>query len=215
MMAAGGYLLMNQVQVTTTWWSFGGQGSFGLSLLPLLAGIAFLFFNGKSFFGWLLTAVGAVIILAGVLMHMDIYFRQTSLFNTLVMLGLLFGGLGLVDRHRQMNRRWRHARAVELQHGRLQHFRLGAGQRRRIGDELDALDNAPAAHGEHLDGASARPDLETEDVAVAELRRRQLLLPVAERLHGPHCVAKLRRLGERVDRRLMLASQKENGAEGR
>jgi hypothetical protein len=98
MMTGGGYLLLNQVQVTTSWWSFGGQGSFGLSLLPLLAGIAFLFFNGKSFLGWLLTAAGAVIILAGVLMHMDIYFRQTSLFNTLVMLGLLFGGLGLVAR---------------------------------------------------------------------------------------------------------------------
>jgi len=29
---------------------------------------------------------------------MDIYFRQTSLFNTLVMLALLFGGVGLVAR---------------------------------------------------------------------------------------------------------------------
>ena len=98
MVAAGGYLLLNQVQVTTSYWTFGGQGSFGLSLLPLLAGIAFLFFDGRSLIGWLLTAAGAVIILAGVLMHMDIYFRQTSLFNTLVMLGLLFGGLGLVAR---------------------------------------------------------------------------------------------------------------------
>ena len=98
MVAGGGYLLLNQVQVTTSYWSFGGQGSFGLSLLPLLAGIAFLFFNGRSMIGWLLTAVGAVIILAGVLMHMDIYFHQTSLFNTLVMLGLLFGGIGLVAR---------------------------------------------------------------------------------------------------------------------
>ena len=98
MVAAGGYLLLQQVTVTTSFWTFGGQGSFGLSLLPLLVGIAFLFFNGKSFVGWLLTAVGAVIILAGVLMHMDIYFRQTSLFNTLVMLGLLLGGLGLVAR---------------------------------------------------------------------------------------------------------------------
>ena len=98
MVAAGGYLLLNQVQVTTSYWSFGGQGSFGLSLLPLLAGIAFLFFDGRSVVGWLLTAAGAVIILAGVLMHMDIYFRQTSLFNTLVMLGLLFGGIGLVAR---------------------------------------------------------------------------------------------------------------------
>ena len=98
MVAAGGYLLLNQVQVTTSYWSFGGQGSFGLSLLPLLAGIAFLFFDGRSLIGWLLTAVGAVIILAGVLMHMEIYFRQTSLFNTLVILGLLFGGIGLVAR---------------------------------------------------------------------------------------------------------------------
>ena len=98
MVAGGGYLLLNQVQVTTSYWSFGGQGSFGLSLLPLLAGIAFLFFDGRSLIGWLLTAVGAVIILAGVLMHMEIYFRQTSLFNTLVMLGLLFGGIGLVAR---------------------------------------------------------------------------------------------------------------------
>ena len=98
MVVAGGYLLLNQVHVTSSYWTFGGQGSFGLSLLPLLAGIAFLFFDGKSIVGWLLTAAGAVIILAGVLMHMDIYFRQTSLFNTLVMLGLLFGGVGLVAR---------------------------------------------------------------------------------------------------------------------
>lgn len=98
MVAAGGYLLLNQVHVTTSYWTFGGRGSFGLSLLPLLAGIAFLFFDRKSIVGWLLAAVGAVIILAGILMHLDIYFRQTSLFNTLVMLGLLFGGLGLVAR---------------------------------------------------------------------------------------------------------------------
>ena len=98
MVSGGGYLLLNQVTVTTSFWTFGGQGSFGLSLLPLLLGIALLFFNGRSLVGWLLTACGAVVILAGVLMHMDIYFRQTSLFNTLVMLGLLFGGLGLVAR---------------------------------------------------------------------------------------------------------------------
>jgi hypothetical protein len=98
MVAAGGYLLLNQVQVTTSFWNFGGQGSFGLSLLPLLAGIALLFFNGRSFVGWLLTAIGAVIIVAGILMHMDVYFRQTSLFNTLMMLGLLFAGIGLVAR---------------------------------------------------------------------------------------------------------------------
>lgn len=98
MAAAGGYLILNQVQVTTSFWRFGQYGGFGLTLLPLLIGIAFLFYNGRSVVGWLLTSVGAAMILAGVLMNMDIYFRQTSLFNTIVMLGLLFGGLGLVAR---------------------------------------------------------------------------------------------------------------------
>jgi hypothetical protein len=98
MAASGAYLLLNQVQVTTSFWRFGAYGGFGLTLVPLLVGIAFLFYDGRSIVGWLLTAIGATIILAGVLMNMDIYFRQTSLFNTVMMLGLLFGGLGLVAR---------------------------------------------------------------------------------------------------------------------
>jgi uncharacterized protein len=98
MAAAGGYLILNQVTVTTSYWRFGEYGGFGLTMLPLLVGVAFLFYSGKSIIGWLLTVVGAGIILASILMNMDIYFRQTTLFNTLVMLGLLFGGLGLVAR---------------------------------------------------------------------------------------------------------------------
>ena len=98
MAVAGGYLLFNQVQVTTSFWHFWGGNSFGLALLPLLVGIGLLFFNGRSWLGWLLSIVGLAIILAGILMNMDIYFRQTSLFNTLVMLALLAGGFGLVAR---------------------------------------------------------------------------------------------------------------------
>ena len=92
------YLLLNQVQVTTSYWRFGQYGGFGLTMLPLLVGVALLFFNGKSIVGWVLTVVGTGIIFSAVLMNMDIYFRQTTLFNTIVMLVLLFGGLGLVAR---------------------------------------------------------------------------------------------------------------------
>ena len=42
--------------------------------------------------------MGSVIILAGILMNLRIYFEQTSLFNTIVMLVLLFGGIGLMAR---------------------------------------------------------------------------------------------------------------------
>jgi len=75
-----------------------GVNAFGLSLIPLLFGVGILFFNGKSILGWLLTFAGAVIILVGIITHMDIFFQSTSLFNTLVMLVLLAGGIGLVAR---------------------------------------------------------------------------------------------------------------------
>src|SRR4051812_18856976 len=96
MAVAGGYLILNQVQVTTSFWRFGPYGGFGLTLVPLLAGVGLLFYNGKSMIGWLLTIAGSVIILANILMHMDIYFQPTSLFNTILMLVLLCGGLGLI-----------------------------------------------------------------------------------------------------------------------
>jgi predicted membrane channel-forming protein YqfA (hemolysin III family) len=98
MAVAGGWLLTNQVTVTSGYWQWGGHNSFGLSLIPLIAGIAFLFFNGRSVIGWLLTLCGTVIILAGIITNLEIYFRPTSLFNTLMMLALLAGGIGLVAR---------------------------------------------------------------------------------------------------------------------
>jgi hypothetical protein len=98
MAAAGGYLLTQQVTVTSGYWNLGGHNTFGLSLLPLLFGVALLFFNGRSILGWTLLVAGAAIILAGILMNLQIYFQNTSLFNTLVMLVLLFGGLGLIAR---------------------------------------------------------------------------------------------------------------------
>jgi hypothetical protein len=98
MACAGGYLLTQQVTVTSGFWILWGYNAFGLTLVPLLAGVALLFFNGRSKLGWLLLIAGATIILAGILMNLEIYFRSTSLFNTLLMLVLLFGGVGLITR---------------------------------------------------------------------------------------------------------------------
>jgi len=98
MAVAGGWLLTNQVTVTSAYWRLGGYSAFGLSLLPFVIGIAFLFFDGKSVIGWVLTIAGAVIIFVGILTNLDIYFRPTSLFNTLMMLVLLLGGIGLIAR---------------------------------------------------------------------------------------------------------------------
>ena len=98
MACIGAYLLTNQVSVVGSYWDFYGTSTFGITLLPMLFGIFLLFRNGRSAFGWTLTIAGALFILAGVIANMHVYFRATSLFNTIVMLVLLVGGLGLIAR---------------------------------------------------------------------------------------------------------------------
>ena len=98
MVVAGGYLLLTRVTVTSGLWMLWGYNAFGLSLVPLLVGIGILFFDGRSLIGWALTAAGALIILVGLIANLQVYFRPTSLFDTLLILGLLAGGLGLVAR---------------------------------------------------------------------------------------------------------------------
>lgn len=98
MVVAGGYLLLNRVTVTSGYWHFWGYNAFGLSLFPLLIGIGILFFNGRSLAGWVLTAAGALIIVVGIVSNLGIYFRPTTLFDTLLILVLLAGGIGLVAR---------------------------------------------------------------------------------------------------------------------
>src|SRR5213078_2899894 len=91
MSCVGGYLLSNQVSVVGSYWSFYGTSTFGITLIPMLIGIGMLFFNGRNL-------IGCLFILAGVIANMHIYFQPTTLFNTLVMLVLLVGGLGLIAR---------------------------------------------------------------------------------------------------------------------
>lgn len=105
MSCLGGYLLSNQVMVGSSYWNFYGTSTFGITLIPMLAGVGLLFWNCRSVIGWMLTIAGALFILGGVLANMHIYFRPTSLFNTVVMLVLLVGGLGLIARAMQAHPR--------------------------------------------------------------------------------------------------------------
>lgn len=95
---AGAYLLLTRVSVVSGGWRFYGYNAFGLTLVPLLIGIGVLFYNGRSIVGWLLTLGGALIILVGIIANLHIYFQPTSLFDTLLMLGMLAAGIGLVAR---------------------------------------------------------------------------------------------------------------------
>lgn len=98
MAVAGAYLLTERVTVSSGFWGLWNGHTFGLSLLPLLVGAGLLFYDGRSRVGWALTLGGALIVFLGVLMNLRIYFEPTSLFETLLMMVLLAGGLGLVAR---------------------------------------------------------------------------------------------------------------------
>lgn len=98
MVVAGGYLLLARVTVVSGGWMFYGYDAFGLSLFPLLIGIGMLFYNGRSIPGWILTAGGALIIVVGIVANLHVYFQPSSLFDTLLMLIFIAGGIGLVVR---------------------------------------------------------------------------------------------------------------------
>ncbi len=98
MAISGAYMLISRVVVASGFWNWGGYNSFGLSLIPLIFGIAFVFFNGRSIVGWILIFVSIIFIGSGILMNLQIYFQPTSLFNTVIMLILFAGGIGLIAR---------------------------------------------------------------------------------------------------------------------
>jgi hypothetical protein len=57
-----------------------------------------LFYDGKSWLGWILFVGGLLVIAAGVIANLQIHVQSTSLFQTLVMLGMAVAGLGLMLR---------------------------------------------------------------------------------------------------------------------
>jgi uncharacterized protein len=96
--AAGAYLLTQQVTVQSGYWTLGGYNAFGLSLVPFVLGIGLLFFDSGSKAGFVLLFLGTVIIAAGILMNLSVYFQPTRLFKTLMMIGMTAAGVGLVFR---------------------------------------------------------------------------------------------------------------------
>lgn len=100
-LVVGVYLLLQHVTVHGGYWQWGWggrDGSFGLSLLPLLVGVGILFFDGRNKLGWLLAGGGLLIIIAGIIANLRIHFRPTTLWDTLIILVLIAGGIGAIAR---------------------------------------------------------------------------------------------------------------------
>jgi len=103
LLVAGGYLFLDNVIVSTSgsswgWGWFGGNRPFGITLIPLFIGIAILFFNGRSPIGWVVTIGSAIVILVGIIANLSVQWRPTSLYFTLIIIGLMAAGIGLIAR---------------------------------------------------------------------------------------------------------------------
>ncbi len=97
---AGLYLIIQRVTIYSGayyWNRWAGQESFGLTLIPLLIGIGLLVY-GKQLLGWALTGAGTLIILLGILVNMQMAFRPASLYEVILMFGMVVAGLGLSAR---------------------------------------------------------------------------------------------------------------------
>ncbi len=97
MLAVGGYLFLDNIVVSGghgAW--FGWRGSSGYLLIPVFVGVVMLFVNGRNVVGWLLALGGLLAIIAGVIAKMNIYFRPATLLETLFMIVLMAGGIGLI-----------------------------------------------------------------------------------------------------------------------
>lgn len=102
LMCGGFYLLLNSVVVSS---SFGlgmrlfGVGGYGITggivLIPLVIGIAMIFFNARSALGWLLAICAFAALVFGVIASVNMSLRTMSAFELLCILALAFGGLGL------------------------------------------------------------------------------------------------------------------------
>ncbi len=103
MLAAGLFLIFQNLDVRSSWGTgflhFGGYSlPNGLIFLPVLIGIVMLFLMDRKVFGWIVLAVGIVIVLAGVIMSVNIRWRTTNAYIFIAMFGLAAAGGAMVIR---------------------------------------------------------------------------------------------------------------------
>lgn len=112
MLVVGLYLFMQNVEVTTAnifTFSMFGHRMDGLIFLPLIASIIYIFFSynkvSKTCF-----FLSIVLIIVNVIMNLRLYWNTQSLFVTIIIFILLFGGGALVMKTIFVNPNGKHGR---------------------------------------------------------------------------------------------------------
>jgi len=102
MMVAGGYLFFNAIRISHHFhlgyaiYSFGAFGlTTGMTLIPLIFGIGFIFYNSRNPLGWVLSIASLIMLSFGVISTVQFRMRSMSAFELIMIIILLMGGVGL------------------------------------------------------------------------------------------------------------------------
>ena len=102
MFVGGGYLLLNAIQVTNSFhlgYGLFSVGSLvitsGYVLVPFMLGVGMVFFDARSYLGWLMVLASVTMLVFGVVTSVHFNLRAMSAFELLTILTLTTGGLGL------------------------------------------------------------------------------------------------------------------------
>lgn len=103
MLVAGLFILSQKVMVRASF--LGGFMSFrgyyfsnGLIMLPFIIGIIWMFASGANFLSRVLTGAGVLFIIIMVIMNTNISLVTITLYEWVMILILIFGGIGLLAR---------------------------------------------------------------------------------------------------------------------
>ena len=103
MTIVGGYLLLNSLRVLHGFggglFSFGGFSvTGGMILVPFIIGLGIIFYDTSKWYGWALAGGSLLALIVGAIVSVRFSFVDMSAFDLIVILVLLFGGIGLVLR---------------------------------------------------------------------------------------------------------------------
>lgn len=96
---AGLFFLLSKAVVSSGFygWTIGGMNvSTGIVVIPLMIGVIWLVNNPKSIIARLITIVGSLFIVGSIIINIRITFTTTSMFDYVVMMLLIAGGVGLI-----------------------------------------------------------------------------------------------------------------------
>jgi len=98
LICVGLFMFSKRVIVRTSWfsWRIGGFDlSTGTVTIPLIIGIIWYFFNTKSMGAKLLVVLGIILILVSVIMSIRINFVTSTMFDYVLMFGMMAAGSGM------------------------------------------------------------------------------------------------------------------------